>query len=118
MHYDVSLYSYIRASIIACWFLIQNSSTVWCNQSLDTDLNEMARKFSKACQYFTSVMAIKHHLQYHLFNGTDLDTLQISLQTATGLLKVLQTQSKLLQKLEVSMQFVYNSDGSCVHYRI
>ena len=83
--------------------LIQNSSTVWCNQSSNTDLNEMARKFSKACQYFTSVMAIKHHLQYNLFNGTDLDTLNLTLQTATGLLKVLQTQSKLLQKLEVSM---------------
>ena len=102
MHYDVSLYCYIRASITA-WFLIQDSSRVWCNQSSDTDLNEMAQNFSIACQYFTSVMAIKHHLQYHLFNGTYLDTLNISLQTATGLLKVLQTQSKLLQKLEVSM---------------
>ena len=72
------------------------------NQSLDTHLNEMFQNFSAACQNFTNVMAIKHHLQYYLFSGTD--KLKISLQTATGLLKFLQTQSKLFQKVEVSMQ--------------
>ena len=73
------------------------------DQSLDTDLNEMVENFSEECQDFTSVMAIKHQLQHHLFfNG--IDALNISLKTATGLLKILQTQSKLFQKLEVSMQ--------------
>ena len=81
----------------------ENISAVCSNQSLDTHLIEMLQHFSAACQNFTSVMAIKHHLQYHLFMINGTDTLKISLQTATGLLKFLQTQSKLFQKVEVSM---------------
>ena len=72
------------------------------NQSLDTNFKDMVQTFNETCQDFTSVMAIKHRLQYHLFSETG--TLNISLQNATRFLKNLQKQSKLLQKVEVSMQ--------------
>ena len=77
-------------------------SEVCSNQSLDTHLNETIQNFSAPCRHFTSAMAIKHHLQYFLFNGSD--TFKLSLRTVTGLLKFFQTQSKLFQKVEVSMQ--------------
>ena len=106
MNYDDQSALYVHMHVYYCMiFAIQKPeeiSTVCSDQSLDTHLNEMVQNFSAACQNFTSVMAIKHHLQYFLFSGTD--TLKIPLQNVTDLLKLLQTQSKLFQKVEVSMQ--------------
>jgi len=94
-------------------FVLQSKEvSLPAEQSTDTfnqkNINLALQQFNFTCSIFTAVMAIKHQLQYSLFNNHSVDntvnvTSDENITSLSLLLEYLETLAGILQDIEVRM---------------